>query len=217
MDYPVALKEMGYYKEDYADKEINMRNAVLRFQSEHNLMVDGKFGEISYRALEKRLQDADYQYADVITSPPTEQEWIAINKTKRILTFYKGTQVIKKYPIAQGKDPSYTPEGKYTIVNRIKNPRWGGAGIAAPVAGGSPKNPLGYRWMGLSLKGGGSYGIHGNNQPKSIGTDASMGCVRMINSDVEELFELVKLNTPVWIGTHEKLKEWGVHNKSYLN
>ncbi|KJF28415.1 hypothetical protein TZ02_02380 [Clostridium aceticum] len=217
IDYKVVLKEIGYYKKDYGNEEINMRNAVLRFQSEHNLTVDGIFGEISYKALEKRLEDENYQYSDIITTPPTNKEWIAINKTKRILTYYKGDQVIKKYPIAQGRDSSYTPEGKYTIVNKIVNPRWGGAGIAAPVAGGSPNNPLGYRWMGLNLKGGGSYGIHGNNQPKSIGTNASLGCVRMINSDVAELFEMVKLHTPVWIGTHEQLKEWGVHNKNYLN
>ncbi|SNT16898.1 L,D-transpeptidase catalytic domain [Anaerovirgula multivorans] len=213
----MALKELGYYKEDYQSQDINMRNAIVRFQSDLNLNVDGSFGKISLKALEKRMIDENFKYPDDVDNPPTDKEWIVINKTKRILTYYRGKEVIKKYPIAQGKNPSYTPEGKFTIVNKMVNPRWGGAGIATPVAGGSPENPLGYRWMGVSYKGGGSIGIHGNNSPTSIGTNASLGCIRMINSDVEELFEVVKLNIPVWIGSHEKLQQWGVYNNSYID
>lgn len=216
IDYKSALKSLGYYKDDYQNEDINLRNAVLRFQSNHNLQVDGHFGSESTKALKKRLETDKFEYNDIIDSYPTEGEWIAINKTKRILTLYKGKEVLKKYPIAQGKHPSYTPEGKYTIVNKIINPRWGGAGIAEPVAGGSPKNPLGYRWMGISYKGGGSIGIHGNNSPTSIGTDVSLGCIRMINSDVEELFQLVELNIPVWIGSNDQLMEWGIDNRSYI-
>ncbi|MCC5909318.1 MAG: murein L,D-transpeptidase [Clostridiaceae bacterium] len=193
-----------------------MRDAVLRFQSEHNLKVDGIFGEQSLKALKKRLQDEKFVHTDVITNPPTEEQWITINKTKRILTLYKGNEVIKKYPIAQGKDPWRTPEGKFTIVVKWIDPAWGGAGRAAPVAGGAPNNPLGPRWLGLSHGGGGQYGIHGNAAPRSIGTDVSLGCIRMINSDVRELYSLVQLKTPVWIGTHEGLKKEGVDNKSYI-
>jgi len=185
-DYARILKKLGYYKQgDHLDEEINNRNAVVRFQSDHNLIVDGSFGSKSTEALLKRLKDDHFKYRDTIKEPPTQEKWITINKTKRILTLYKGSQVIKKYPIAQGKLPNLTPEGKFSIVTRAINPTWGGAGIAQPVAGGAPNNPLGYRWMGLSVGGGGSYGIHGNNNPKSIGTNASMGCVRMINSDVD--------------------------------
>lgn len=215
LDYKAILKQMKYYKNDYSNENINMRNAILRFQSRNNLRVDGSFGQLSEKALKKAIKDKNYQYNDVITNFPTNKEWISINKTKRILTLYKGEEVIKKYPIAQGKTKELTPEGKFTIVNKYINPRWGGAGISSPIAGGSPNNPLGYRWMGISYGGGGSYGIHGNNKPNSIGTDVSMGCIRMINSDVEELFQLISLQTPVWIGTHEKLQEWGVHNRSY--
>jgi lipoprotein-anchoring transpeptidase ErfK/SrfK len=96
-----------------------------------------------------------------------------------------------------------------------KNPTWGGGGYASPVKGGSPSNPLGYRWMGLSIKGGSIYGIHGNSSPYSIGTNASHGCIRMINSDVEELFDMIPINTAVWIGTEEKLNEWGISQEAY--
>ena len=57
-------------------------------------------------------------------------------------------------------------------------------------------NPLGTRWIGLSRKG---YGIHGTNNPRSIGRRASHGCIRMRNRDVEELFEMVAVGDRVEI------------------
>ncbi|WP_051569210.1 L,D-transpeptidase family protein [Alkaliphilus transvaalensis] len=216
VDYKETLKELGYYRRDHKDEETNYRDSVLRFQSDHNLTVDGIFGSKSTEALYRRLQDENYQYPDKIQNPPSDGLWIVVNKTKRILTLYKGDEVIKKYPIAQGKSPSLTPEGKFTIVTKSINPAWGGAGIAAPVAGGAPNNPLGRRWLGLSHGGGGRYGIHGNSSPRSIGTDASLGCVRMINSDVEALYDLIPLRTIAWIGTEKQLQEWGVNQISYI-
>ncbi|WP_157047267.1 L,D-transpeptidase family protein [Alkaliphilus metalliredigens] len=211
-----TLKTLGYFHEDTKQQDINKRNAIIRFQSEHNLTVDGIYGPQSETVLSALVNGSERRYLDVIDQPPTKGKWMTINKTKRILTLYEGDKVMKKYPVAQGKEPGLTPEGKFTIVNKLVNPGWGGAGIAQPVKGGSPNNPLGYRWMGINHGGGGSYGIHGNNNPRSIGTNASLGCVRMINSDVAELFDIISLKTPVWIGTHEKLKEWGVDQKSYL-
>jgi lipoprotein-anchoring transpeptidase ErfK/SrfK len=55
-------------------------------------------------------------------------------------------------------------------------------------------NPLGTRWIGISKKG---YGIHGTNSPKSIGRAASLGCIRLRNEDVEELFEMVSVGDAV--------------------
>jgi hypothetical protein len=48
--------------------------------------------------------------------------------------------------------------------------------------------------MGLSLK---RFGIHGTNEPRSIGRNASHGCIRMRNRDAEELFELVRVGDTV--------------------
>lgn len=214
-DFQIALEDLGYLRQEYG-KEIDIRNGILRFQSQHNLVVDGIFGHQSNTALRKLLGEEAYAYPDVVEEAPSIGYWITINKTKRILTLYKGKAVIKKYPVAQGKSQSLTPEGKFTIVSKIVNPYWGGAGVAKPVPGGSPKNPLGYRWLGISYGGGSRYGIHGNNSPLSIGTNASLGCVRMINADVEELFEMIPLSTIVWIGSDDKLQEWGIRQESYL-
>ena len=65
---------------------------------------------------------------------------------------------------------------------------------------GDPENVLGTRWMGFENQPGVmGYGIHGTERPESIGGDESMGCVRMRNREVEELFGVVPRGTPVRI------------------
>jgi hypothetical protein len=59
-----------------------------------------------------------------------------------------------------------------------------------------PNNPLGPRWVGLSQKG---FGIHGTNQPSSVGKAASHGCIRMRNRDIEQFFEMVSVGDAVSI------------------
>ncbi len=215
LDYEEELKKLGFYKDETTDSKLNLRNAVLRFQSSCNLKADGKWNDQCLEILVKQLVTGTIGCEDQIESPPTEGKWITINKTKRILTLYENKKVLQKYPVAVGNPPSLTPHGKFTVVSKVVNPAWGGGGYAKPVKGGIPQNPLGYRWMGLSYKDGGTLGIHGNNSPYSIGTNVSHGCIRMINSDVEQLFTVVPESAPVWIGTKEKLKEWGIEQPEY--
>lgn len=211
-----ALKSMGFYRKDYKDDNINIRNAVLRFQSDCNLVADGIPGKMFRSAMAKRQQvGKGYKYTDVVTKAPSKGYWLTVNRDKRIITLYKYKTVIKKYPAAIGKDTSATPQGKFSVVVRTKNPMWSGGGYTKPVQGGSPKNPLGYRWIGLSVGKGSKYGIHGNNNPYSIGRGISKGCIRMINSDVNGLFDIVKNGTPVWIGDEAQLKKWGVTQTSF--
>jgi len=91
-----------------------------------------------------------------------------------------GDIVVHTYPVAIGKLATQTPPGNYTIVNKQPNP------------GG----PFGAYWLGLSKP---HYGIHGTNDPSSIGRSVSHGCVRMYNKDVLELASLVPLHTRVTI------------------
>jgi len=116
---------------------------------------------------------------------------IVVDIAERKLTLFEGNTVRKTYDTAVGKPSTPSPEGTFTIVNRIPHPTWYGSGKA--VAPGR-KNPLGTRWLGLSASG---YGIHGTNNPASIGKAASKGCIRMRNADVEELFELVSAGVTV--------------------
>ena len=120
---------------------------------------------------------------------------IVINKSTNQLSFYQSDKLIKSFPVATGKHSSLTPEGNFTIVTKVVNPYYGKLNIP----GGSPNNPLGVRWLGLSIGGGGVYGIHGNSNPASIGTYASAGCIRMHNQDVIWLYDRVPLGTRVQI------------------
>lgn len=123
---------------------------------------------------------------------------IIVNKKTNQLAYYEKGKLVKVYPVATGKKRSYTPEGKFKIVNKIKNRPY----YKLRIPGGDPRNPLGARWLGLNAGGrpkGDTYAIHGTNDPKSIGKYASAGCIRMYNKDVIELYNRVKLNTPVII------------------
>ena len=116
---------------------------------------------------------------------------IVISIPDRTLTLLEGDCVLKVYDIAVGKPSTPTPEGEFEIVNRLHNPVWYTHG---KIVAAGRANPLGTRWLGLSKKG---YGIHGTNEPESIGKAASHGCIRMRNRDVEELFEFIETGMPV--------------------
>lgn len=91
-----------------------------------------------------------------------------------------GDTVVRTFPVAIGKMATQTPPGNYTIVNKQPNP------------GG----PFGAYWLGLSKP---HYGIHGTNDPSSIGRYVSHGCIRMYNEDVIELASLVPIHARVTI------------------
>ncbi|WP_244527384.1 SH3 domain-containing protein [Lihuaxuella thermophila] len=129
---------------------------------------------------------------------------IEINKRTNKLYLYQNGKVKKVYPVATGRTQSLTPEGTWPIVVKINKPGWKG------IPGGHPSNPLGERWNGLSVRGdnGRTYGIHGTNNPGSIGTHASSGCVRMYNKDVIELSKTIYEGTPVWIHSGTSNNKW---------
>ncbi len=118
---------------------------------------------------------------------------ILVDKSQNELLLAENERFVKTYPVATGTDGS-TPEGTFTIVNKVVNPIWYRQGAIVPPE--SAENILGTRWMGISEKG---FGIHGTTQPESIGAQATAGCVRMTNSDVEELFAIVPVGTEVTI------------------
>jgi hypothetical protein len=118
---------------------------------------------------------------------------IVVSLEDRKLALIEDGQVKKVYSVAVGKDLTPSPEGTFTIERRVANPVYRHNGrVAEP----GPANPVGSRWMGLSTKG---YGIHGTNDPKSIGKAASHGCIRMGKADLEEFYALVAVGDQVQI------------------
>lgn len=123
----------------------------------------------------------------------TTARTIVVSLEDRKLALLEDGQVKKVYIVAVGKPTTPSPEGSFTIERRVANPTYHHNGKT--VAPG-PGNPVGSRWMGLSKAG---YGIHGTNEPKSIGNAASHGCIRMAKADLEELYTLVSVGDQVEI------------------
>jgi len=116
---------------------------------------------------------------------------IVVSIPDRKLALVEDGRAVKIYPVAVGAAATPSPAGSFTVIARVAHPTWYGPRKVVPP---SKTNPLGPRWIGLSRKG---YGIHGTSNPRSIGRPASHGCIRMHNSDVEELFGLVAVGDPV--------------------
>lgn len=147
-------------------------------------------------------------------SEANTNQLIIINKGTNQLAFYENGKLISVHKVATGRSNSYTPEGTFKIVNKIKNRPY----YTDNIPGGHPNNPLGDRWLGLDARGtyGTTYAIHGNNNPSSIGTYASAGCIRMYDDEVRWLFERVNLYTPVVITNTSKSFDSIAASKNYI-
>ena len=97
-----------------------------------------------------------------------------------------------KFPVGVGKDGT-TPIGTFTVEDKMANPPYDGP--EGSFAADDPKNPVGERWISL----GGGYGIHGTIEPDSIGKSESLGCIRMHNTDVEIVYDLLTVGSEVVI------------------
>lgn len=135
--------------------------------------------------------------ANSIIPEQYEGVYLEINKTKNILNVYLNGDIVYSFKIATGKTTAQTPEGTFKIITKVKDPWY----LPKNIPGGDKRNPLGTRWLGLNVPntGGYKYGIHGTNNPSSIGHHVSSGCIRMYNQDVEWLYRHIPLNTPVII------------------
>jgi lipoprotein-anchoring transpeptidase ErfK/SrfK len=116
---------------------------------------------------------------------------VVVSVPHRKLALMINGQVVRTFPVAVGAPHSPSPAGEFTIVNRLSQPTYYRPG---KVIGPGPSNPLGTRWIGFDRKG---YGIHGTDDPDSIGYARSHGCIRLRNRDVEQLFDLLRVGDVV--------------------
>ena len=169
------LTELGYYQgpiDGVYDEEIY--EGVRNYQAEFGLNPDGIVGPDTWNSI---------GLSPTIRYPlPPEGYSIEIDLDQKTLQLKQFTEIIETYPVAVGKPSTPTPTGDWQIIQKTRNP------------GG----PFGTRWMRLNVPWGG-YGIHGTDAPESIGTAASHGCIRMQNEDVNALYDIVPLGTPVKI------------------
>jgi tetratricopeptide (TPR) repeat protein len=127
---------------------------------------------------------------------PKEPFHIIVNKAQcRMDLRSESGEFIKWYKVGVGEESYKTPADEYSIETKEINPRWYNRREGREVPPLDPENALGVRWMGI----GNHLGIHGTNQPETIGYAKSAGCIRMHNHEVEELYKLVTYGTRVTI------------------
>lgn len=144
------------------------------------------------------LEKSNSLSSDRITPGKKLKVWmgkfsVLVDKSQNILILKSNDEIIKTYNVSTGLN-NCTPIGTFKIINKLVNPTWYKAG--AVVSAESSENILGTRWLGFDKAG---YGIHGTTDPNSIGKQATAGCVRMLNNEVEELYSLLPQGTEVVI------------------
>lgn len=129
----------------------------------------------------------------ILPAQPKVVRTIVVSLKDRRLALLENGQVTAVYPVAVGKASTPSPTGTFTIVNHVINPTYYHHGVVIPPG---PENPVGNRWMGLSVPG---YGIHGTNVPRSVGKAVSHGCIRLDRRDLDRLFAQVHAGDTVVI------------------
>lgn len=126
---------------------------------------------------------------------------IDVSKSRNDLVLKVNDRFFKRYRVGTGKFGT-TPVGTFVIADKIEQPPWWRPdGKMVPF--GDKENVLGTRWMSIQATGATSavrgYGLHGTWEPETIGHQASAGCIRLVNNEVEELFLLIPTGTCVTI------------------
>lgn len=128
--------------------------------------------------------------------------YITVDRGTFTLRLWQHLKLTKEYTVAVGMEGLETPEGLYAIQEKEENPVWHvpNSAWAGSLAGQTippgPADPIKARWMGIYE----GAGIHGTEETYSLGHAESHGCIRMAIPDVEELYDLVEVGTPVYIG-----------------
>ena len=123
----------------------------------------------------------------------TAERRIVVSIPDRKLAVVEHGRAKRIYRVAIGAKSTPSPSGKFHIVNKAAKPNYYRKG---EVVAAGEQNPVGSRWLGLDMP---HYGIHGTNEPQSIGLAASHGCIRLAQPDVEELYDMARIGDEVEI------------------
>jgi lipoprotein-anchoring transpeptidase ErfK/SrfK len=147
-------------------------------------------------------------------NPIPGEPFLIVNKSKNEMAFISENKVQTVVSVGTGKTQELTPEGLFTITVKAKDPYY----RKGNVQGGDPTNPLGARWIGFDAKGtdGRTYGIHGTNQPASVGKYVSKGCIRSQNEVITSLYPLIPLGTKVLVISSKKSFEMLAQEKGAI-
>ncbi len=203
----IVAEYSDYEKIEAIEKELEDLNFQIIFSNIqtpetviHEVQSGDTLGSLAqkYGTTVEFIKKSNYLKSDTIRVGQKLRIWtgsfnIFVDKSRNILILKDGDDVVKVYKVATGENNN-TPIGNFKIITKLIDPVWFNKGIVVPPE--SPQNVLGTRWLGFDLPG---YGIHGTIDPETIGQQATAGCVRMLNKDVEEVYSLVPTGTSVVI------------------
>jgi hypothetical protein len=167
--------------------ERDLKSAVLNANAPHKIVA-----RVHATKPEVTKQEVAAQYPSYLT----------LDRGTFTLRLWQHLKLSKEYTVAVGMEGLETPEGLYEIQEKEENPVWRvpnsdwAGSLAGQTIPPGPENPIKARWMGIFE----GAGIHGTEETESLGTAGSHGCVRMAIPDVEELYDLVEVGTPIYIG-----------------
>jgi L,D-transpeptidase ErfK/SrfK len=134
--------------------------------------------------------------------PESKHRAIVVNVPEmRLYRFHAKKGTVSTYPVTVGEEETQTPLGIFRVVDREVDPEWNIPNklqykYKKKIIPAGDDNPIGKYWLGLSVRG---YGIHGTDNPWSVGRILSNGCIRLYPEDIEKLFPDVAKGTVVEI------------------
>lgn len=131
-----------------------------------------------------------------LPSPSHSEVRLVLRLGERRVYVYRGNEAQVSYPVAVGREGWETPTGTFQVFDMVRNPGWTNPFTRELVLPG-PTNPLGERWIAFWTDGKDYIGFHGTPNRESVGRAVSHGCIRMLNEDVRELYEMVAPGTQV--------------------
>lgn len=194
-DIEMVQSELEDVNMEIIFSNVPTKNAVV-----HEVVSGDTLGELAkkYGTTIEHIKLSNNLKSDVIRIGQKLRIWnqpfnIFVDKSQNILMLKTGDEVLKVYDVSTGSNNS-TPVGDFKITTKLVDPVWFNRGVVVPPE--SPENELGSRWLGFDIPG---YGIHGTIRPESIGEQVTAGCVRMRNTEVEELYSIIRPGTFVKI------------------
>ncbi len=197
----------GKYSALPAGAEARSKLKSLHYENIQEMLGERFHMDVAYLKLLNK--NAKYQAGETITVINTGNNHkgrvtnVVVDRNDKVLYAYNGNKLVAAYPTTIGGSATSTPGGKYKIVNKIKMPHYKAtvnrdneATKKSYILPPGPNSPVGVVWMGLSRP---SYGIHGSPVPEGISRQASLGCVRLTNWDVLELYANIDNNATVEI------------------
>jgi L,D-transpeptidase ErfK/SrfK len=214
-EYPVA-----------PDSDLVGQVQVIEARYEDTFVKLAREYDVGYEALRRANPDVDpwlpgegtpIRIPSQYVLPRAERTGIVINLPELRLYYFPDADHVITHPISIGRVDWSTPLGNTSVSAKTPNPAWyppesiraEHAAMNDPlprVVPPGPDNPLGRFALRLAIPG---YLIHGTNKPAGVGMRVSHGCIRMFPEDIESLFGMVRVGTPVHIVSQPFKLGWG--------